>query len=163
LRAYAGVFIVREPGGVRLIPDAPRPPSFAFTNSTGEDAYVEPDYWADDYTDEGDTPANYVADSIKLKQAKRGAAATVVTVMWTPPLVRPWQARPWQEIAPGVEQGSIFWREEQVQMPGIQDAGFAKRACLRRLNEYTTSDLTGTLIATGEAIQCRRGDVVSVT
>lgn len=143
LAAYAGVWVVREGGITRLVPDAPSAPVFTFTNAAGS--------------------ANYVADSLTLEQRSRANTPTVVTVVWTDTTQTPWAAATSTEKAEGVDAGLVPWREEVVDLPGIQDAGQARREALRRLNEYVTSDLIVTLIGTGEAAQLRRGDVVNVT
>lgn len=141
LRAYAGCWVVREDGVARLVPDAAASSVFAFSTATG----------------------NYLADSIRIDQRKRRDLPTVVSVVWTDTSTTPWQQRTHVEYADGVLAGTTPWREESVQMPGIQDASWAKREALRRLNQYITSDLTVTLTGVGDALQLRRGDVVSVT
>lgn len=143
LRGYAGVFIVREGGTVRLIPDAPAASVFSFTNAAGS--------------------ANYIADSLQIEQRARRDAPTVVTVEWTDTAVTPWALRQHTEKAPGVESGTTPWRESVVQMPGIQSASQARRHALRLLNEYLIADTTVRLLAIDTAAQLRRGDVVSLT
>jgi len=143
LAAYAGVWVVREGGITRLVPDAPSSAVFTFTNAAGS--------------------ANYIADSLVLEQRSRANTPTVVTVVWTDTAQTPWAAATATEKAAGVDAGTVPWREEVLQMPAIQEAGQARREALRRLNEYVTSDLTVTLVGAGEAAQLRRGDVVLVT
>lgn len=142
LRAYAGVWIVREGGTVFMVPDAPASSVFAYTNASGS--------------------ANYIANSIKIVERKRRDSPTVVSVKWTDTSVKPWKEQTWTEPAGGLAPG-VPWREQVVSYPGIQDAGFAKREALRRVNDYIASDLTVQLVGFGEAIQLRIGDVVTLT
>jgi hypothetical protein len=143
LRAYAGCWVVREGGVVRLVPDAPATSVFAFTNAGGS--------------------ANYVSDSLRLSLAQRKDTPTLVTIKYTDTSVYPWREASFTEYAAWVKEGITPWRESVVSMPGIQDVHWARREALRRLNEYIASDLTVTMTAFGEAAQLRRGDVVSVT
>ena len=143
LRAYAGCFIVREEV-TRLVADAPASSVYLFTNASG-------------------SGANYLADSIRLTQRAQKDTPTLVTVQWTDTSVKPWAMAQWTEKDSGVDAGTTPWREQVISMPGIQDAGMARREALRRLNEYITSDLSATLVSTEPSIQLRRGDVVTVT
>ena len=145
LRGYAAVWIIREGGTTYFVKDAPASSVFAFTDTAGS--------------------ANYELDSLRIGQRKRRANPTVVTVLWTNTGTKPWSEGQQTEKQAGAgEPGSgVPWREEVVSMPGIQDAGQARREALRRLNEYIAADLNATLVATGAAIQLRRGDVVTVT
>ena len=143
IRMYAGCWIVREGGLTRLVPDAAGSVVYAFTNAGGS--------------------ANYIADSIKISQAKRGAMPTVVSIVWTDTTQTPWAAQTWTEVSAGALAGTLPWREEVVQMPGCQDVSMAKREAVRRLNGYLIADISLQLIATDPAITLRRGDIVSVT
>ncbi|MGH9888620.1 MAG: hypothetical protein ACREBE_24015, partial [bacterium] len=70
LRAYAGCWVVREGGVVRLVPDAPAASVFAFTNAAGS--------------------ANYKSGTVKGWKPKVKDTPTVVTVMWTDTSSAPW-------------------------------------------------------------------------
>jgi len=141
LRAYAGVWVIREGGTVSMIADAAASSVFAFTNAT---------------------PSNYVADSIVIREREQKNTPTVVTVKWTDTSVKPWREATVTKPDSGPGAG-IPWREEVVAMPGIQDSGFATREAIRRLNEYRLCDLEVQLLGTDEAVVLRRGDVVTVT
>lgn len=139
LRSYAGCFVVPEGDYIRLVPDAPAEPVFAFT------------------------PSNTKLDTIKIDGPKAKDIPTVVTVIWTNTRTSPWSEAPQTEYAPGVREGTTPWREEMVRMPGIQNASWARREALRRLNEYTVSDLIVNFEAFGEPIELRRGDVFTLS
>jgi hypothetical protein len=138
LRAYAGVWIVREGGTVRFVADAPATSVFAFV------------------------PANYVAGSLRIRPRGRADTPTVCSVRWTDTSKTPWAeaTTTYPPTGPGV---GVQWREEVVSMPGIQDVGMATREAIRRLNEYALCDLDVALTGGPQAIALRRGDVVTVT
>lgn len=144
LRTYAGCFVVREGGLVRLVADGVAASVYAFTNVAGS--------------------ANYLADSLRLSVRGRKDAPTVVTVNYTDTTVKPWRTLPITEPLPGAGVSIVVpWREQVIDLPGIQDASQARREAIRRLNEYVVADLEATLTATDEAIALRRGEVVTVT
>ena len=143
LRTYAGCWVVREGVTVRLIPDVASTAVYAFTNAAGS--------------------ANYLVDSIKIAQRRRGATPTVVSVVWTDTTQKPWAEQTYTEPSAQAQAGSLPWREEVIQLPGIQDLSMAKREAIRRLNEYMAADISGSLVAMDSGIQLRLGDVVTVT
>ena len=64
LRAYAACWVVREGGTTRLVKDAPSSPvSFAYTNAPGS--------------------ANYLLESLRIKEKRRKDSPTVVTIKYT--------------------------------------------------------------------------------
>jgi hypothetical protein len=144
LRTYAGCWVVREGDKVYLVADAPATSVFAFSNQQGA--------------------ANYVLDSLRIVQRGRAETPTVVAVRWTDTTVKPWAARLTDpQKAPGVADGTLPWREQQLDLPGIQDVSQAVREARRRLNEYTTADLAVELVGLDPAIKLRVGDVVTLT
>lgn len=171
LRSYAGVFVVREDATVRFVPDAAASVVYSFRNTahgdyllteTGGKLLTEDGYGI--LLDGGATHlANYLLDSLEIQQTSRGNSPTVVTVRWTDTTQTPWATQEVTAKWPGVDDGTVPWIESVVDWPGCQSAGMAYREAVRRLNQFQLADTSIRLTGTDEALQIRRGDVVSVT
>lgn len=171
LRSYAGVFVVREDATVRLVPDAAASIVYAFRNEPAGD-YLTTE-GGDRLTTEGGFGilleesgthlGNYLLDSLEIQQTSRGNSPTVVTIRWTDTAQTPWAMQEVTVKADGVDDGTVPWIETVVDWPGCQSAGMAYREAVRRINQFQLADTAIRLIGTDEALQLRRGDVVSVT
>lgn len=140
LRTYAGCFVVQHDDGWHLIPDRPAAPVATFDHVAGNIASLSP-----------------------LKKRRRADAPTVMRVTWTDTSAIPWRDRTATAYAPGVQSGTVEWRESSVSLPGIQSASQAYREAVERLNKLSLSDLSCSLEVFDAAGHLEPGDVVSVT
>lgn len=140
LRTYAGCFVVQRNDGWHLVPDRPAAPVASFDHDAGTIASLTP-----------------------IKKRRRADAPTVMRVTWTDTSAAPWRDRTATAYIPGVQTGTIEWRESSVSLPGIQSASQAYREAVERLNKLSLSDLSFSLDVFDSAGNLEPGDVVSVS
>jgi hypothetical protein len=139
LRAYAGVWVVREGGTTRFVADAPAASVYDFTKST------------------------YRLDTIEITKRGRAQAPTLVTIKYTDTSASPWKEAEITVKAAGVDAGTTPWIESVVPFQGCQQPGQAYREGVRRLNQFALSDLSVAFIGMDEAAKVMKGDVVRLS
>lgn len=139
LRAYAGVWVVREGGTTRFVADAPAASVYDFTKST------------------------YRLDTIEITKRGRAQAPTLVTIKYTDTSASPWKEAEITVKAAGVDAGTTPWIESVVPFQGCQQPGQAYREGVRRLNQFALSDLSVAFIGMDESAKVMKGDVVRLS
>ncbi|MGE0289694.1 MAG: phage tail protein [Bradyrhizobium sp.] len=139
LRSYAGCFLVREGNILRLVPDRPVSTLTPVTDT------------------------EILEGSLRLSKRSMRNAPTVVRVIYTDQTGDTWRDMPAVAYTPGVKEGLIPWREEEVRLPGISQYSQAYREAVQRLNSANLTDLDAEFVMFDEALLYQVGDVLSIT
>ena len=139
LRAYASCWIVRRGSTAHLIPDKAAASVQTFT--------------ADDVM------------NLRVTKQDSSNLPTVVRIKYTDTSRTEWRESPDGAVAkrPGVDEGTVPWRESVVSMPGVTRYSQAYREAVERLNKLTLSDLAVEFDTFDEALEREAGDVITLT
>jgi len=104
-----------------------------------------------------------VENSFSMSQISMQDVPTVVAVNGTDSSAFPWKETQAIRYHPDVLTGTLDYREQSLNMPGIYHPGQADRVAIQRLNYYTLINLRVSCVAFDEAGEWTIGDVIEVT
>lgn len=146
LRTYAHCWVVPTADGkVKLVANAPGTSTFSFDED------------------------NILAGSLQLARSGRGDAPTVVSVSYTQTVdsggaeLATWRDNRVSVRLPGVDTGTVQWRETRLQMPGYSATGQAYREGTAHLARWYYADFTASWSSFDEALAVEVGDIVTLS
>lgn len=138
LRTYAGCFVDRAGGQVRMIPDAPASVVMSFDASS------------------------IVEGSLKVRKRGTASTPTVMRVTWSDP-AKGFEDAEAEVVLAGVTSGDIDRLESSIPLPGVTRYSQAVREATERLNKLWLTDLEVGFEAFDDGLRLLPGAVIAVT